>query len=246
MQHEIARKLLQLNKEFYARTAAAFSRSRHTAQPGVRRVVKNISPQANVLDLGCGNGTFRLALHAADYQGEYLGIDQDLSLLADARFKSTQAGAHPAQLVCADLSDLQWPLVKEQQFEVITCFAMLHHIPSLDLQQFFFNQISHLLKPNGFFYLSVWQLRNSPKLKARLQPWDSIGIDPKVMAENDLLMDWRAQEQTGQPALRYVHEFTSSELAALGNQAALSLKDEFYSDGKTGDLALYQVWQKLS
>lgn len=146
MQHEIARKLLQLNKEFYARTAADFSRSRHTAQPGVRRVVKNISPQAKVLDLGCGNGTFRLALHAAGYQGEYLGIDQDLSLLADARFKSTQAGAHRTQLVCADLSDLQWPLVKEQQFEVITCFAMLHHIPSLDLQQFFFNQISHLFK----------------------------------------------------------------------------------------------------
>jgi hypothetical protein len=57
----------------------------------------------------------------------------------------------------------------------------------------------------------------------------------------DYLIDWRAGGFIDQ---RYVHVFTPEELRALGCAAGLDLQQEFYSDGKCGNLALYQVWHK--
>jgi len=56
-------------------------------------------------------------------------------------------------------------------------------------------------------------------------------------------MDWRADP--GKPAgLRYIHHFSAPELQALGESQGLVLQDEFFSDGKEGNLGLYQVWRK--
>lgn len=81
------------------------------------------------------------------------------------------------------------------------------------------------------------------RLKKRLIPWKPISVENEFLGENDLLMDWRADP--GKPAkLRYVHNFTPSELRALGESQGLVLQEEFFSDGKEGNLGLYQVWQK--
>jgi hypothetical protein len=41
-----------------------------------------------------------------------------------------------------------------------------------------------------------------------------------------------------------VHYFTSSELQWLAEQTGFKVKEEFTSDGASGDLGLYQLWEK--
>jgi hypothetical protein len=87
---------------------------------------------------------------------------------------------------------------------------------------------------------------NSPRLARRIQPWSLAGIDAKDVDEGDVLMDWLAADEAGQPAarLRYVHLFSEVELAALADDCGFKVCRHFYSDGHEGNLGLYQVWQK--
>jgi hypothetical protein len=59
--------------------------------------------------------------------------------------------------------------------------------------------------------------------------------------EGDVLLDWRAGEVIG---LRYVHTFSEDGLTQLAESVGFEVLETFYSDGRTGDLALYQVWEK--
>jgi hypothetical protein len=58
--------------------------------------------------------------------------------------------------------------------------------------------------------------------------------------EGDYLLDWRS----GGAGLRYVHHFSEGELAALAESSGFEIVDTFYSDGKEGNLSIYQVWRK--
>jgi len=39
-----------------------------------------------------------------------------------------------------------------------------------------------------------------------------------------------------------VHTFNEAGLTHLAEAAGFTVQESFYSDGKSGDLALYQVW----
>jgi hypothetical protein len=85
----------------------------------------------------------------------------------------------------------------------------------------------------------MWQWQNSPRLRKRVQPWSKAGLDPEKLDEGDVLLDWRAGDTIG---LRYVHTFSETSLSHLAAAAGFEVIESFYSDGRTGDLALYQVW----
>ena len=57
-------------------------------------------------------------------------------------------------------------------------------------------------------------------------------------------MDWRGEQAEGSKrvGLRYVHIFNANELAGLAEQSGFRVVDQFYSDGKEGNLGLYQTW----
>jgi hypothetical protein len=71
-------------------------------------------------------------------------------------------------------------------------------------------------------------------------PWSTVGLDADDLDKGDVLLDWRAGDA---PGLRYVHTFDEASLTALAESAGFRIIQTFYSDGKSGDLALYQVWQ---
>jgi len=58
----------------------------------------------------------------------------------------------------------------------------------------------------------------------------------------DYLLDWRS----GGEGLRYVHHFGEAELRELAATTGFQVKEVFYSDGETGNLGLYQVWEAIS
>jgi hypothetical protein len=71
-------------------------------------------------------------------------------------------------------------------------------------------------------------------------PWSTAGIQPEAVDGGDVLLDWRAGDS---PGVRYVHTFTEDSLYKLATKGGFSVVKSFYSDGKVGNLALYQIWE---
>jgi len=234
-------KLLEINQQFYAHYAPSFSATRGRVQPGVRRLMKHMDREAVILDVGCGNGTLAQALDASGYSGQYLGLDMSEELLGDAANGLEERGDGTYQFRQVDLADPEWnKLVPGHPFDCLVCFAVLHHIPGKDLREQTVKNFARLIATKGWTALSVWQWQNSPRLRKRVHPWSEVGLDEEELDHGDVLLDWRAGETVG---LRYVHTFDEEELSALAHNAGFRVQETFYSDGKTGDLALYQVWQ---
>ncbi len=245
MQASTQQKLIQLNQSFYSQFADLFSSTRERLQPGVASIAAGIPLDAILLDLGCGNGLFLAHLAKLRFQGEYFGVDFSDDLLATAHERNTHTrGVCRFDYIQGDLTQPDWVLeLLPHKFDLITAFAVLHHIPGEDLHRQFFAQAAQLLKPGGTLLLSVWQFQNSPRLMSRIQPWESIGLSDEDLDEGDTLLDWRAGPDNEQVGLRYVHMFTGDDLDALAENAGFTRLSQFYSDGKPGNLALYQEWQ---
>ncbi len=229
-------RLLDLNRQFYQTFAIPFSATRHRLQPGVLRILEGISPEDDLLDLGCGNGELAHELARCGHAGSYTGLDFSAPLLEQA------AIGQPANFsfIQADLSGVDWDAsLADNSYNAIFLFAVLHHIPGIEARLHILGKVKPLLEAGGRFFHSEWQFLNSPRLKDRIQPWDKVGLSEAEVDPGDYLLDWR-QGGTG---LRYVHHFNEEELVSLAAQAGFEVVESFYSDGENGRLGLYQVWK---
>jgi hypothetical protein len=115
---------------------------------------------------------------------------------------------------------------------------VLHHIPGEKLRLDILKTIHNLLAEGGRFIHSNWQFLNSPRLRQRVRKWSEVGLSESDVDEDDYLLDWRS----GGTGLRYVHHFSEAELAELAESSGFEIVETFYSDGKEGNLGIYQVW----
>lgn len=257
-------RLLELNQKFYQTFAQQFSDTRQRLQPGVKQIIAQLPQNANILDLGCGNGELWLSLKQSGYRGHYVGLDNSHELLQIAtqregdlfqnlmseseNSKPTRNSDKSAQntqpkFLQVDLSSPNWSVsVPNSPFDFVLAFAVLHHLPGEDLRQCALHQVHKLLSPIGTFVHSEWQFLNSPRLRARIQPWETIGLTAESVDPGDYLLDWRH----GGFGLRYVHHFFADELANLANECSFTVVDSFLSDGENGKLGLYQIWKKVA
>ena len=238
----VAQTLLALNRDFYGRFGAAFAEKRSRLQPGVARLLARIPPTARVLDVGCGHGNVLRGLRARGFRGRYVGLDFSPDLLAHAR----AAAADPPpgadfRILRRDIADPAWPEGLPVPFDFVMAFAVLHHLPGESLRRRIVAAIRGLLSPGGLFIHSHWQFLNSARLRARIQPWESVGLHPEDVDPGDYLLDWRH----GGHGLRYVHHFSPPELASLAAATGFRVRETFLSDGEGGRLGLYQVWEAI-
>lgn len=239
MDSATAARLIKLNKDFYTIFGDSFSATRHRIQPGVRRVLEMLNGDESILDLGCGNGEFARELSKRGHRGSYLGLDFSLPLLRDAE---SQPAGFSARFIEVDLTQLSMSIKQlSDHWSLITAFAVLHHIPGSKLRFDILKEVHKLLKPDGKFIHSNWQFLSSEKLRARIQPWEAAAVSQSDVDAGDYLLDWR----NGDGGLRYVHHFDEEELSKLAKATSFKLIDTFYSDGETGNLGLYQVWQTV-
>ncbi|MFA5611817.1 MAG: class I SAM-dependent methyltransferase [Anaerolineaceae bacterium] len=243
MKQETLNLLLQLNREFYDGYAKSFSSTRYAIQPGIRRLLPGLLQSENLLDLGCGNGSLAKALLEENYAGRYLGVDNSASLLNDAVAVIPEGKKDQFSFRQIDLSAETHAKTIQPGFDAIVCFAVIQHFPVDPYLQRFFEFAAENLNDAGRFYLSTWHVKHNLRLSSRIQPWSVVGLDQEELSEEDLLLDWRA-EPALPPRYRYVHHYDSDSLRQAGQKTGLQLVKEFYSDGKEGDLALYQVWEK--
>ena len=238
MREEITAQIIDINRQFYQSFGTEFSRTRRRVQPGVRKIVERIGRDDSLLDVGCGNGEFIRQLAANGHRAPILGVDFSLPLLEDAKLIPED---FPATFHAFDITEKEWTEVSGQ-YSVITCFAMLHHIPSEATRLQILRNIHQRLAQQGQFIHSNWQFLNSERLRKRIQGWDIVGLDAADVDEGDYLLDWRS----GGTGYRYAHPYSEAELAYLAEMSGFKVVETFYSDGAAGDLGLYQVWEKNS
>jgi SAM-dependent methyltransferase len=233
MHADTAQRLLDLNREFYQTFGREFSATRQRLQPGVQRVLGTLQGDESILDLGCGNGELARRLARDGFAGRYLGLDFSLPLLEAARGLPDNY-----RFAAVDLAGGEWG---QEPCSLVFCFAALHHIPGTQLRLSIVKKVRALLPPGGHFIHSNWQFLNSARLRARIQPWDRAGLSDRDVDPGDFLLDWR----NGGQGLRYVHHFSEEELAGLAAQTGFVVRESFLSDGETGRLGLYQIWEKV-
>ena len=232
-------RLIAINRDFYTRFGDSFSATRHRIQPGVRRVLETLNGDESSLDLGCGNGELARELAQRGQRGAYLGVDFSQPLLRQAEFQPEGFSASFMQADLTKLSAIRNQLSVAGGWSLITAFAVLHHIPSTEIRLEILRTVRDLLADHGRLILSNWQFLNSEKLKARIKPWEKVAIPGSDVDAGDYLLDWRS----GGEGLRYVHHFSESELSALAQETGFIISETFSSDGETGNLGLYQIWE---
>ena len=242
MNADVAARLIAINREFYTRFGEAFSATRHRIQPGVRIVIERLQGDESILDLGCGNGELARELAKRGHRGPYLGVDFSLPLLRDAATQPRDFSAKFRQADLTKIAAIREELSLEKGWSLITAFSVFHHIPSHELQLAILETVRTLLASDGKFILSNWQFLNSKKLKARIQPWEKTGIQESDVDAGDYLLDWHS----GGEGLRYIHHFGQAELALLAERTGFVIRETFTSDGETGNLGLYQVWESAT
>lgn len=251
MKASVQSQLLALNRTFYATVAPAFDATRGGLPMGWQRLqpwVAALFPlrgdrPLRVADIGCGNGRFAWALAEWRARSDYIGVDLDSQLLDFARSHSADLAAVDATFVQADFTSATWLQaagLAAASFDLVTCFAALHHVPGYALRLQVMRDLATLLRPGGRLLLSSWQFLQSERFVRKQIAWQTIGLTAAEVEPGDALLPW----QPGAYAVRYVHQIDEAELLSLTADAGLQGLTTYTADGKEGNLNLYAVLQK--
>lgn len=125
----------------------------------LRRLESELPQRATVVDIGCGTGTFALALKERRPDARIVGVDGDEEILALARAK---AGA----------SEIEWRegLAQEAPVEsgsadLVTISLVLHHLLPEDKRRAL-AEARRILKPTGRLHVADWGRPSDPLMSA--------------------------------------------------------------------------------
>ena len=89
MKEDYAKYLLDKTREDYNLIVSHFSRTRNRIWEELKFILKYITPDDKVLDLGCGNGRFYRLIQQKT--NDYVGIDSSEELIAEAERQHPEA-----------------------------------------------------------------------------------------------------------------------------------------------------------
>jgi tRNA (uracil-5-)-methyltransferase TRM9 len=238
MQPQTVAALLTLNRQFYARFAGDFARTRRSWPPGFDRILPYLQTASNVMDLGCGNARLLAFLGAKNWQGSYTGMDSSEDLLVEAQSTAQAYPQIPSRFIVSDLLIDDWAHAIAGSFDSLVSLAVLHHIPGAQNRRRFLVQCADLLAPSRCLIVSTWQFMTSERLRKRLAPWKVAGISESSVESGDYLVGWGE----GAPGMRYCAFIDEPTLVTLAAEAGLICTETFLSDGHEGNLNLYGVF----
>jgi SAM-dependent methyltransferase len=246
MDQKTIRRLLALNRAFYATFAQSFADSRSIEDPALACILPHIPQRARVLDLGCGNGRLALLLDHQRPDAVYVGVDVVPELIEIARAQACDLTSISAEYRVADIADPGWsrsshslpsPNPLKTPFDCIVILAVLHHIPSLDLRTQVLREAASLLATDGCLIISTWQFLDSDRMRRKIVSWAEVSIQEESLETGDHLLDWKREGR----GLRYCHAVDEHEMGHLAASAGLRIRESFRAGGREGDLSLFAV-----
>lgn len=230
MEEEIARRLVGLNTVFYEQFADPFSASRDSPQPGYDNLLAYLPKgELDVLDAGCGNGRFGRFLIAKGLSIKYTGIDLSERLLSHIHDL-------PGRFLQRDLST-SGALDGLGDYDLIVCLSTLQHIPGRSNRELLLQDMCAHLQPSGRIILANWQFLSSPRQRRKIRPWSEAGLVSEQVEPGDFLLSW----ERGGFGIRYVAHLDVEATRKLAEAANLRIANQYYSDGREGDLNLYTI-----
>jgi SAM-dependent methyltransferase len=157
----------------------------------------------------------------------YVGLDGSESFVALARQRAAGLRHVAASFVCADIARLDWlDRLPGGAFDCVLTLAVLHHIPGKAARQRLVQQMAACLGDRGSFIASTWQFMSSERLRKKVTPWATAGLDDSQLDAGDYLLDW----ERGGHGLRYCHLIGEEELRTLCTGAGLTVAEMFVAD----------------
>ncbi|MGB8644947.1 MAG: class I SAM-dependent methyltransferase [Anaerolineae bacterium] len=235
MQAETVKRLIDLNRAFYAAFARDFSETRSSERLNITPIMPYLTNGVKLLEVGCGNGRLVERLDREGFAFDYLGVDLTRELLTIAQIRARELQHITAEFRASDITASGWSQVAQDQapFALILMLAVLHHVPSYDLRERVLRDLRSLLKPGGRLLMSNWQYESNERLRRKIVPWPA-GWPEAELEPGDALVDWKR----GGEGLRYVHLLTEQEVCKLAEATGFQVERQFLADA---NLNLYSV-----
>ena len=255
----LAQKLLEKVKADYDAGSEPFSR-RSKLWLGTARLVREqvdvtmpTSPTGRqagrqgckVLDVGCGDGRW---LEVLEEKGvDYVGVDNSEELIKIAKRKFSDIRYPTSDFRIGDILDLPFG---DDEFDVVLCIAVLHHVPSRELREKAMREMCRVLKPGGKLVMTNWNLscevykfRHISSFIVSLFHCFIVDRGNKggCLGFRDLMIPWGI---TGNKIKRYCYAFSLSELARLVKRAGFRVDVKYYTDKKKKSSFQKSFWKR--
>lgn len=211
-----SRRITEKVKDDYALIAQSFSDTRQFPWKDFDVFLPFYRGDADVLDLGCGNGRLLKFLKKHGFKS-YLGIDQVEELVEFAKDEHGES-----EFLVADISHLP---DLDKKYDAIFAIASFHHIPPV-LQKRTLKSWDEMLKPGGYLFMTNWNLWQSKfwPFLLRAFVWPNYGF-------RGVLIPWQDKVK------RYYYAFTKRQIKKLLANAGFEvLVNDYMCNGETAKL----------
>lgn len=218
MKSKKAEELLRKGREDYNLIAGHFSQTRKYLWEDFKYFGDYAKEGDRVLDAGCGNG--RLSEIFQKIKADYIGLDSSPALI---RLAKRLYPGH--KFIIGDVTNLPFA---ENSFDAVFCVAVFQHLPSKELRLKALNSIYRVLKPNGFFIMTNWNLwqKEFKGLRNKYNLKKVFGLNK--MDFNDILKTWKSP--AGEVlAERYLHAFSLREIEGLLKECNFKKVKNYFS-----------------